>query len=239
VIIEVCIDRYESAVAAQDGGADRLEVCGALGADGITPSAALVEQCVELEAVDVMMMIRPHEGDFCYDAHDQATMLREIATAKRLGVQGVVLGALRADRTVDSELTRRLVEESRPLSVTFHRAFDITPDPFRALDALLKLGIDRLLTSGQAATALQGAALIHQLVTQAGSGLSILTGGGVTSDNVTELIERTGVHEVHTSASEPSPKPASDTITFGGQPRITSAERVRDLVQILSRLRVH
>ena len=236
MIVEVCIDRLESARAAFEGGADRLEVCGALGADGITPSAALVEQCVALSGIDVMMMIRPHEGDFCYDAHDLETMVRDIRLAKRLGVQGFVVGALKEDRTVDVECTRRLVAEARPLSVTYHRAFDVTPDPTKALDELLALGVDRLLTSGQAATALEGAALIRRLVAHAGDDLSVVAGVGVTPENLAQLLEATGVQEVHTSASDPVPLPSGGAVTFGGRPQLTSPEKVRTLVTAADKL---
>lgn len=230
---EVCIDHIESAFAAKAGGADRLEVCGALAVAGITPSYGLVEQCLEQVGVDVMMMIRPHAGGFCYGKTEVETMLRDIRVARKLGVAGVVLGALREDGRIDCELCQRLIEAARPLSVTFHRAFDLTPDPFEALDSLLGMGVDRLLTSGQAASALDGARLIRALVERAGRSLCVIAGAGINVQNVATLVRATGVREIHASASEPVMDAVDNAANMVCATRITRQETVRGIVQAL------
>lgn len=232
--LEVCVDRIESARAAQAGGADRIEVCGALSIGGITPSRGLVEQCLELGSVEVMMMIRPHAGGFCYGAGDIDTLLRDIRVAKQLGVRGVVLGALREDGRIDRELCRRLIDAARPLSVTFHRAFDVTPDPAEALDCLLDLGVERVLTSGQAPSAFEGREVIRELVQRAGDALVVLAGAGVRWQDVVPLIQATGVREIHASASEPVAENVRDRMNIVQATRVTHAETVRAIRQALS-----
>lgn len=224
--LEICVETFASAQAARDGGADRIEVCGALGIGGITPSAGLVDACLALSGLDVMQMIRPHGGNFCYDEHDADVMLRDIRRAKKAGVYGVVFGALRADHRIDASLCQRLIDAARPMSVTFHRAFDLTPDPLEALDALLDLHVDRLLTSGQAASALAGADVIQQLVARAGDSLVVMAGAGVRANNVAELVRRTGVREVHASASE-NVRRGDDSLELVHPTRITRATEVR------------
>jgi len=231
--LEVCIDHIESALAAKSGGADRLEVCGALAIHGITPSYGLVEQCLELGGVEVIMMIRPHAGGFCYEKNDVDTMLRDIRVARQLDVTGVVLGALRKDGRIDRVLCQRLIEAARPLSVTFHRAFDLTPDPFEALDSLLEMGIDRLLTSGQAASALDGAQLIRTLVKRAGRGLCVMAGAGICAQNIATLVRATGVREIHASASEVVMDGGHNAAHMVCATRITRQETVRGIVHAL------
>lgn len=232
--VEICIEHIASALAAQAGGADRIEVCGALELDGITPSYGLVEQCVELGDVAVMMLVRPHAGGFCYGAAELATIRRDIQVAHQLGVHGVVIGTLREDGRIDRNECLRLIEAARPLSVTFHRAFDLTPDPLEALDTLLELGVDRLLTSGQAACARDGAALIQALVQRAGAALSVMAGAGIRAPEVLPLVRATGVRELHASASllsEPDdPHPAAQLVRTT---RRTKPELVRALVEAL------
>ena len=205
--LEICIESLSSVRAALAGGADRLEVCGRLAVGGITPSAELVEQCVELSSSgstgstnsNTMMMIRPHWRDFVYSQEDLNVMLNDICIAKQMGVQGVVFGALTADRSVDKELCRRLIDTARPLEITFHRAFDLAREAFHALDDLLDLGFDRVLTSGQAETALQGSQLLQRLVHHAGETLSVIVAGNVRAENIRQL-QSTGATEFHSSA---------------------------------------
>jgi len=223
----------ESARAAKSGGAARVEVCGALGLGGITPSRGLVEQCVKLGGIDVMMMIRPHAGGFCYGDDDIDTMLRDIRDAKQLGVQGVVLGALRDDGRIDHSLCQRLIEAARPLAVTFHRAFDVTPDPMEALNHLLDLGVERLLTSGQAASAMEGRDVIRDLVRHAGNSLTVMAGAGIRGQDVATLIQATGVREIHASASAVVEEPMRDQVGIVQATRITQVEMVRAIVRAL------
>lgn len=228
MILEVCIDNFRSALAAKSGGANRLEVCGPLSVGGTTPSAGLIEQCVALGGVEIVVMIRPHEGGFYYHPEDVETMLIEIRCAKDLGAQGVVFGALTADNQIDVSTCQRLIEEARPLKVTFHRAFDIVYDWRPALDALLKLKVDRLLTSGLATTALEGRETIRQLVEQSGDQLRVIAGSGVTADNVRQLVSETGISEVHTSGSVAEAR-TETAIDFGGRPRTTRESKIREV----------
>lgn len=202
--LEICIESISSARTALVGGADRLEVCGNLAVGGVTPSLELVERCVELSSSDfarsnVMMMVRPHSRGFVYNQDDLKAMLRDIDVAKQLGAQGVVFGALTVDGCVDKALCRRLIDAARPLEITFHRAFDLARDPFQALDDLLDLGLDRVLTSGQADTALQGAQLLQGLIHHASEGLTVIVAGNVRAANIQQL-RWTGASEFHSSA---------------------------------------
>jgi copper homeostasis protein len=200
-ILEVCVDSLESAMAAERGGADRLEVCQNLFEGGTTPNAGLIRLIRERSKVSANVMIRPRGGDFCYTKEDYAVMEADVEIAKRMGANGVVLGLLREDGTIDVERTRDLIQRARPLSVTFHRAFDMSADPFGALEELIRLGVDRVLTSGQERSALEGLDLITQLVARAGDRIIILPGGGITERNVKTILEKSGAREFHVSGS--------------------------------------
>jgi copper homeostasis protein len=236
MLLEICIDCIESALAAESGGADRIEICGGLAVGGLTPSVGLIHQCLErCEKVRTMIMIRPHDGGFCYSDDDIGTMLRDIDVAKELGVNGVVLGTLTADGQIDIEKAKRLVETARPLEVTFHRAFDVARDPMEALDALLALQVDRLLTSGRAKSAVAGAELIGRLARHAGESLTVIAAAGIGADNAAQLVRVTGVKEIHASASvaRSISEHDDDGVSFGDLSRVTSVDSVRALVAAL------
>ncbi|MDX2250388.1 MAG: copper homeostasis protein CutC [Bacteroidia bacterium] len=199
-ILEICIDSLVSALAAEKGGAHRVELCDNLIEGGTTPSLGMVERCKKVVSLGIMVMIRPRGGDFLYDEAEFEVMKQDIAHAKNAGVQGVVFGILHADGRIDKDRVAELIRLARPLEVTFHRAFDMTPDPFEALDDLMELGVDRLLTSGQEAEAFQGIDLIARLVKYAGDKIIIMPGGGVNEKNVREIIRSTGASECHTTA---------------------------------------
>jgi copper homeostasis protein len=203
VLIEACVDSVPSAIAAEKGGAGRVELCDNLIEGGTSPSAGTIEECRARLGIPIFAMIRPRGGDFLYTDVEYAVMRRDIAHAKRLGADGVVLGLLRADGTVDVERTRPLVDAARPLPVTFHRAIDVARDAEEALDALIAMGVDRVLTSGQAPTAPAGAAVIARLVRRAAGRIVVLPGCGIDEENVRELVARTGVHEVHVRGTGP------------------------------------
>lgn len=227
ILLETCIDSFASAAAAKVGGAERLEVCGALAIGGTTPSRGLVEQCVTDLEMPVMMMVRPHDGGFIYDNDHIDTMLRDIEVAKSIGVQGIVFGALTDQRTLDRETCRRLIDAAESLETTFHRAFDLVPEPLAALDELETLGFTRVLTSGQRTTAFSGARLIRELTDRASS-LTVLAGAGVNAENARQLVELTGVREIHASASVlAKDEQAHGDISFGSQRRITCPIKVR------------
>jgi copper homeostasis protein len=243
VILEACVDSVESALAAQAGGAHRIELCEDLLEGGTTPSAGMIEVCRERLRIPVHVLIRPRGGDFVYSDLEIEVMQRDIALARRLGAQGVVYGALRADGSVDVERTKALLGASRPLSVTFHRAFDFTPDADAALDTLIGLGVDRVLTSGQAPTAVEGTRTLARLVARAAGRIGILAGGGLTEENVAGVVASTGVREVHVRATALLESPASYRprhLSLLKQPlpnefdrAVTDPERIRRLSGIL------
>ena len=246
MILEACVDSVESAIAAQTGGAHRIELCDDLLEGGTTPSAGMIEVCRERLHIPVHVLIRPRGGDFVYSDVEIEVMQRDIALARRLGAKGVVFGALHADGTVDVERTRALLGVSRPLSVTFHRAFDFTPDADAALDALIGLGIDRVLTSGQAAMAVEGLSTLARLVTRAAGRIRILAGGGLSEENIGRVAELTGVQEVHVRATALLESPASYRprhLSLLKQPlpnefdrAVTDPERIRRISGILEKV---
>jgi copper homeostasis protein len=197
-LLEICVDSVESALAAQEGGADRVELCSALFEGGLTPSAGLLQTVREKVTIKVAAMIRPRGGDFCYTDDELAVMRRDIKVARDLGADMIVLGVLRPDGAID---TAELIAESRPLPVTFHRAFDMAADPFAALEDIIRLGAERILTSGQERSAAEGMDLIAELVKRAGDRVIIMPGGGVTERNLRKILDHTGAREIHGSAS--------------------------------------
>jgi len=201
VRIEVCVDSVASAQAAERGGAHRLELCSDLLEGGITPSAGLIEVVREQASIPLHIMIRPRAGDFCYDEQELEVMRRDIQLAKTLRAQGIVLGILDPAGKVDVPRTRQLVELARPLSVTFHRAFDMSSDLLRALDDVCSTGAERLLSSGGEQTSLQGADTIASLVHATRGRISIMAGSGINPTNAAALIRRTGVREIHVGLS--------------------------------------
>ncbi|MGN9911312.1 copper homeostasis protein CutC [Phytohabitans sp. LJ34] len=205
---EVCVDSADGVLAAQAAGAHRVELCAALSEGGVTPSAGAIATALDVATIDVNVLVRPRGGDFVYDRHEIRAMRRDIEAVAAAGAHGVVIGALTADGDVDLAACRELLSDVDGLSVTFHRAFDMARRPREALAAVADLGADRLLTSGQEATALDGAALIAELVTAAGDRLVVMPGGGVTAGNVRRLIDLTGVREVHFTARTTVDSPA-------------------------------
>jgi copper homeostasis protein len=201
IILEICVDSVEAALAAQEGGADRVELCANLLEGGTTPSAGTIQLARQSIDIDLNVIIRPRGGDFCYSAVEFEVMKLDIELAKKTGANGVVVGILKEDGSVDEERTRELVDLSRPMSVTFHRAFDMARDPYRALETLIELGVDRILTSGQESSALEGLDLITELVARAAGRIIIMPGGGITERNFKKILEQSGAEEVHVLAS--------------------------------------
>jgi copper homeostasis protein len=197
VLLEACVDSVESAIAAQEGGASRVELCADLLEGGCTPSAGTIQLARKLLSIRLHVIIRPRGGDFCYSDAEFESMKLDIALCKQLDVDGVVIGLLQPDGTVDRERTQALIALARPLSVTFHRAFDVTRDPHEALETLIGLGVDRVLTSGQEVSALEGLDLLTDLVRLAGERVTIMPGGGITERNVAKIIAASGVREIH------------------------------------------
>lgn len=199
-ILEICAGSVESAIAARDGGAQRIELCAALEIGGITPSAGIIAEARKVEGLALNVIIRPRGGDFLYNSYEAESMIHDIQLCKKLGVDGVVIGALTADGDIDTSLCRRLIDAADGMSVTFHRAFDMCRNPQRALEELIALGCDRVLTSGQAATAEAGIPLLKELVEQAAGRIIIMPGCGVNSANAARILQETGATEIHASA---------------------------------------
>lgn len=199
-ILEVCVESVEGAVAAQEGGADHVELCANLLEGGTTPSSGSIQQARRNLHIGLQVMIRPRGGDFCYTATEFEVMKLDIEMARKAGANGVVLGILKEDGSVDETRTRALTELARPLSVTFHRAFDMSRDPYEALETLITIGIDRILTSGQESSALEGLDLISDLVRKAGDRIIIMPGGGINERNFNRIVEQSGARELHVAA---------------------------------------
>jgi copper homeostasis protein len=197
ILIEAAVESLDDALAAISGGADRLELCADLDAGGTTPAPARVAGVLARVNVPVLVMIRPRPGDFVYSRTELDRMRDDIAIALELGAAGVVLGALDRSGRVDVTATRALIASARGRAVTFHRAIDETPDVLQSIDALASLGVERVLSSGAAPTALEGAATLARMVARAGDALRIVAGGGVRAHNAAAIVGRAQVREVH------------------------------------------
>lgn len=198
-LIEVCVDRPERLLEAQEGGAQRIELCSRLDLDGLSPGPDWLEEALARACVPLVVMVRPSPGPFQVGPEDLAVMLDEVRGLRSRAVAGVVLGAITADGRIDREAVGRLVEAAGDLPVVFHRAFDRTADPLGALEDLVDLGVRRVLTSGGAASAWQGRAMLRALVERAAGRIEVLAGGGVRDDHLADLLAATGVEQVHAS----------------------------------------
>lgn len=199
-ILEIAANSVTSALAAEAGGATRVELFSALEVGGLTPSHAAIAVAIERLGIPVHVLIRPRAGDFVFNDLECEVMRRDIEACKTMGCAGVVIGVLTADGAVDVARCRTLMDATRGMSVTFHRAFDFARDPDRALEAVIALGCNRLLTSGRAADALAGAPLIRKLIEQARGRITIMPGGGIDANNIAAIARTTGAREFHASA---------------------------------------
>lgn len=199
--LEICADSVESALAAQRGGAHRIELCSGLIEGGTTPSSGLISTVRSRLSIPISVMIRPRNGDFCYSSDDFETMEQDVLTAKQLGADGVVLGILKEDGRIDVQRTQRLVNLARPLKTTFHRAFDMSRDLGESLEAVVAAGVDRILTSGGEQRVEDGLPVVKTLAAKAARRVAVMAGGGITESNAHNVIAATGVHELHASAT--------------------------------------
>jgi len=244
ITFEACVDSVESSLNAQHGGADRIELCADLLEGGITPSYAMLKLVLEKLKIPVNVLVRPRGGDFLYTDYEFEVMKRDVEFCKQSGVNGVVIGILNDDGTIDKTRTQELMEAARPMSVTFHRAFDMTRDPIEALNTLIELGVERLLTSGLEADVYKGISTLKKMVEYADNRIVIMPGGGVTEINIKEVVERTGVNEIHASARErvrSKMKYVNQKTSMGDSKSmeeydlmITSTERIRAMINAIS-----
>lgn len=238
--LEICIDSVESAIAADRGGAHRVELCSALELGGLTPSAGLMQIVRRAISIDLFVMIRPRAGDFAYSDRELEVMAQDIFVAKQIGADGVVLGILNRQGGIDIPAVRRLVESARPLQVTFHRAFDCAADLTLALEDIIATGANRILTSGGQPTAIRGTDRLRELQRQAGSRIRLMAGSGIRPGNVRELLQRTGIAAVHTSLSsslaEAQDKSDSVPLAIGSPQQTVTEMGVREMCKAIAGL---
>ena len=225
--IEICAGNIESVLAADNGGADRVELCENLSEGGTTPSYGSMVLSKEKCSLDVFVIIRPRGGDFVYTQIEFEVMLKDVQSALEIGVDGIVLGCLKPDGTVDLEKCSRLMEVAKGLPVTFHRAFDVTPNPFEALETIRSLGVNRILTSGQKNKAEDGMELIKKLQENAGTKLRIMPGSGINESNIQHIALSTGVNSFHASLREDMSE---------NKYKVTRAKRVKALIKKMEEL---
>jgi len=197
ILLEICIDSVESAVASERGGADRVELCAGLPEGGTTPSAGMIAAVRKKIAIGLQVMIRPRGGDFCYSAEEFGIMQRDILIARQLGANGVVFGILNTDGKVDKDRMRQLIDMARPLKVTCHRAFDMSSDLEQAMEDLAEAGADRVLTSGGRKSAVDAMPTLKHLVQQSRGGISVMVCGELSIANVKAVIAYSNATEVH------------------------------------------
>lgn len=201
--IEICANSVASCVEAQKGGAYRVELCAGIPEGGTTPSYGEILVARKLLNIKLNIIIRPRGGDFLYSEVEHQAMLHDIEMAKKLGVNGVVIGCLTADGKVDMQRNKELIDAAKGMNVTFHRAFDMCKDPFESLEQIISLGCDRILTSGQQPTAIEGVSLLKELVAKANNRIIIMPGSGINENNIATIAKETNAQEFHFSAREP------------------------------------
>jgi len=240
ITCEICVEGILGAMAAEHGGGHRIELCAGLVEGGTTPSFGTIARTLEAVSIPVVVLLRPRGGDFLYSGEELDVMVRDAQAIRDLGAFGIATGALTRGGSVHADGMARIMEAASPMSVTFHRAFDMVRDPHGALETLVDLGVDRILTSGQARSVPEGLDLIAHLVSNAGGRISIMPGAGIRVDNIRDVIRRTAVSEVHFASlsSTASPMEHRNTRPLMGSDRvpgeyerlITDPEAVRSVV---------
>lgn len=239
--LEVCSNSSYSAIQAQRGGASRIELCQNLENGGTTPSYAQIKRTRELLTIGIHVLIRPRGGDFVYNDADFEEIKEDIKVCKALGCDGVVIGVLKPNGTVDLDRNKELIDLAKPMTTVFHRAFDRCDDPFQALEDVISLGFDRILTSGLRSTAHEGKELLKALVKQAAGRIEIMPGAGVNAGNIKEILSYTGVKSIHSSAKivvDSKMKYHSGLFEGMNEPSMeTSAEKVIELCDLLQEMK--
>lgn len=227
IIFEACVESLAAAISSEKHGAKRIELCADLSIGGITPDYGLIEACLENLKIPVNVLIRPRGGGFIYSEEELEIMKRDIIFCRMSGAHGAVIGILREDGLADMKRLSEMIELARPMSVTFHRAFDVAGDPIAALDSLIELGINRLLTSGQKSDAYSGIDTIRRLVERAEEKIIIMPGGGINENNIRGIIKETGVKEIHGSARTTAGSGANSKPDF-------SAEKLSAMIKAIN-----
>ena len=245
-ILEICANSVESAFLAQLGGAHRVELCDNIFEGGTTPSYGAISIARKMLRINLNVIIRPRGGDFLYSESEFEIMCEDVALSKKLGANGVVFGFLLPDGSVDTKRTKKLTKMAKPMSVTFHRAFDVCKDPFIALEDIIKCGCDRILTSGQQNKAANGTELIKNLIETANGRIIIMPGSGIDESNIEEICKKTGAQEFHASlrtSFDSGMIYRNAEINMGINSEndykraLTDPDRVKKLIGILSRLK--
>ncbi|XP_033098384.1 copper homeostasis protein cutC homolog [Anneissia japonica] len=198
--MEVCVDSVESAIIAERGGANRIELCSGLMEGGITPTQGLLKMVRTECRLPIFVLIRPRGGDFCYSSFELEVMRQDLLLAKDCGANGIVIGFLNRKGEIDVEKCKEFISLSRPLEVTFSRAFDMVADPYKSLEVLIDLGFERVLTSGLDSSVLEGLPVIRKLIEQARGRIIVMPGGGINDRNLRRILEGCGANEYHCSA---------------------------------------
>ena len=230
ILLEISVESVDAAAAAERGGADRIELCADLSVGGLTPDTTLIRAVRQQIQIPIFVMIRPRGGDFVYSSAEFAQMKKNVAVARDSGANGLVFGILKPNRTVDIDRTRELVELAQPLPVTFHRAFDACPDLSQALEDVVRSGASRILTSGGAASASEGASNLAMLVAAAGKRVTVVPGSGINAGNILQLAAATRAQEFHSGLSSVLHQHTEDYVQF--------EKEVRAMVKMLSTLTV-
>jgi copper homeostasis protein len=231
MLLEICANSYQSAKNAQDAGAHRIELCSELSVGGITPSYGLIRQVASALSIKTFVLIRPRSGNFCYSDSDFEIMKKDIQTSKNLGCHGIVSGVLHEDQTIDLERTKQLIALSRPLPFTFHRAFDMVPHMNDAVEELISIGADRILTSGRHTKAIDGLEQLEAIKQRANNRITILVGSGVSSKNA-EIFKNKGFKELHASASKVTDNSTSSY--FGNTPQtVSNIDEIKSILKII------
>jgi copper homeostasis protein len=229
--LEICVNSYQSAINAQNGGAHRIELCSELSVGGITPSYGLLKKISENITIPVNVLIRPRSGNFCYADDEFEQMKSDIKICKKLNFSGIVSGVLNEDNSIDIERTKELIQLSRPLSFTFHRAFDCVPNPKKSLEKLINLKVDRILTSGLQEKAIDGIELLKELQEIAKNKLIILPGSAVNAQNIS-FFKEAGFQEIHTSASRIIHEEKS--VFFGNTPQtVSDIGTIKEILKVI------
>ena len=236
MVLEVCAANYQSAVNAEKGGADRIELCSELGVGGLTPSYGLISKVKQNLSIPIFVLIRPRSGSFVYTEDELDIMISDIQVCKELGCNGIVSGALQVNSEIDVNFTKLLVEASRPLPFTFHRAFDLTPDPFQSIDKLIAIGVERVLSSGQKSAAADGIDMLSKLHSFSNGRIMVLPGAGISSENV-DLFISTGFKEIHSSASSIAREFKQQEISFISSKFLDEKSEFQSDVELIKQLK--